>query len=109
MVGRGRPRNATRRNADRGNDGDQRDPRDIEIERLQQRVRDLELQQEARDEETESEPSVWDARYEEDENPFGTYRRNIQGQRREDPLRNMGIKIEIPDFHGNAQPDEFID
>ncbi|GJT61419.1 reverse transcriptase domain-containing protein [Tanacetum coccineum] len=61
MVGRGRPRNLPRRNADRGNDGDQRDPRDIEIERLQQRVRDLKLQQ------------------------------------------------EIPDFHGNAQPDEFID
>ena len=35
--------------------------------------------------------------------------RKMRIQRLKDPLRNMGIKIEIPDFHGNAQPDEFID
>nr|GFB39588.1 reverse transcriptase domain-containing protein [Tanacetum cinerariifolium] len=48
MVGRGRPPRNAHRTADRGNDVEQRDPRDIEIERLQQRIRDLEIQHEIR-------------------------------------------------------------
>ncbi|GJS82097.1 hypothetical protein Tco_0748638 [Tanacetum coccineum] len=57
MVGRGRQtRNSNHIDADRGNDGGQRDPRDVKIERLQQRIRDLEIQQESPNEETESEP-----------------------------------------------------
>ncbi|GJW19523.1 reverse transcriptase domain-containing protein [Tanacetum coccineum] len=83
MVGRGRhPRNA-RRFTDRGSDVDQRDPRDIEIERLQQRIRDLEIQHEHPDEDTLSNPSNWD----EEENPFG-------GQRIFD-LRDIPEKLKV--------------
>ncbi|GKA88712.1 hypothetical protein Tco_0810476 [Tanacetum coccineum] len=59
-----------------------RDPRDVEeIERLQQRIRELEFQQDERNEETESNSVVWDD----------------------------GVRVEIPEFTGIAQPDEFID
>ncbi|PWA39125.1 reverse transcriptase domain-containing protein [Artemisia annua] len=110
MVGRGRQtRNSTRRDADRGNDGSQRDPRDVKIERLQQRIRDLEIQQEMPNEETESEPRGWDVGDDEDQNPFGNFRQNFRGPNREDPLRNLGMKIEIPEFEGKAHPDDFID
>ena len=41
---------------------------------------------------------------------------NLFGQRRPrretqttDPIRNVGVKIEIPNFDGRAQVDEFID
>lgn len=112
MVGRGR-RNP-RRNADGGNDGEQPDPRDIEIERLQQRIMELELRQEERSsEEAGSELNFED----EEENPFGaprrnafeTYQRHGQRQNNEDPLRNLGMKIEIPEFDGKIHPDDFID
>nr|GEV97955.1 RNA-directed DNA polymerase [Tanacetum cinerariifolium] len=56
MVGRGRPPRNARRTADRGSDVEQRDPRDIEIERLQQRIRDLEIQHEIHNDETLSNP-----------------------------------------------------
>ncbi|KAL4577181.1 hypothetical protein LXL04_013285 [Taraxacum kok-saghyz] len=105
MAGRGRPRNQPRRNADGGNGGDQRDPRDIEIERLQQRVMELEIQQEVDDEETESDPSVWG---EEEENPFGKPQQNSHNMSRDDPLRSFGVMIDIPDFEGRAHPDDFI-
>ncbi|GJX89476.1 putative retrotransposon copia-like protein [Tanacetum coccineum] len=84
-------------------------PRDVEIERLQQRIRDLEIQQESPNEETESEPHGWDVGGDEDHNPFGNFRQNFQGPNREDPLCNMGMKIEIPEFKGKVHPDEFID
>ncbi|GJR05642.1 hypothetical protein Tco_0528626 [Tanacetum coccineum] len=110
MVRRGRQtRNSNRRDADRGNDVDQRDPRDVKIERLQQRIRDLEIQQESPNDETESEPHGWDVGGDEDHNPFGIFRQNFRGPNREDPLRNMGMKIEIPEFEGKAHPDDFID
>ena len=80
MVGRGRPPRNARRTADRGSDVEQRDPRDIEIERLQQRIRDLEIQHEIRDEETASKTSDW----EEEENPFGAHRQNLRGMNRDD-------------------------
>ncbi|XP_022023527.1 uncharacterized protein LOC110923773 [Helianthus annuus] len=101
-------RRSPRRDADRGNEDDRRDPRDIEeIARLQQRVRDLELQQEARFQGSDDESIVRD--YGEFEgNPFGR-----RGRRHDihasDLLRSMGIKIEIPEFDGRLQPDEFID
>lgn len=112
MVGRGR-RNP-RRHADGGNDGEQPDPCDIEIERLQQRILELELQQEERN----SEEAGLELHFEgEEENPFGiprrnafeTYQRHGQRQNHEDPLRSLGIRIEIPEFDGKAQPDDFID
>nr|GEZ88752.1 reverse transcriptase domain-containing protein [Tanacetum cinerariifolium] len=105
MVGRGKSPFNARRTADRGSDVEQRDPRDIEIERLQQRVRDLEIQREIHDDVTLSNPSDW---YDE-ENPFGARRQNLRGTNRDDPLRNFGMKIEIPEFVGKAHPDEFID
>ncbi|KAL4554309.1 hypothetical protein LXL04_039528 [Taraxacum kok-saghyz] len=106
MARRGRPRNQPRRNADGGNDGDQRDPRDIEIERLQQRVRELEIEQEVDDEETESDPNVWG---EEEENSFGKPQRNNHNMSHDDPLRSFGVRTDLPDFEGRAQPDDFID
>nr|GEV52815.1 reverse transcriptase domain-containing protein [Tanacetum cinerariifolium] len=58
MVRRGRPPRNARRCADRGSDVEQRDPRDIEIERLQQRIRDLEIQRVIHDDETLSNPKI---------------------------------------------------
>ncbi|KAL4570144.1 hypothetical protein LXL04_025795 [Taraxacum kok-saghyz] len=108
MAGRQQgPRQQPRRDADRGNEADIRDPRDVaEIARLQQRVRDLELQQEEPGEETESDVGFFGDG--DDRNPFG---RRHQPQRRyeTDPVRNLGMKIDIPDFEGKAQPDDFID
>nr|GEV59163.1 reverse transcriptase domain-containing protein [Tanacetum cinerariifolium] len=105
MVGLGRPPRNARRTADRGSDVEQRDPHDIEIECLQQRIRDLEIQREIHDDETLSNPSDW---YDE-ENPFGALRQNLRGTNRDDPLRNFGMKIEIPEFVGKAHPDETFD
>nr|GEY98309.1 reverse transcriptase domain-containing protein [Tanacetum cinerariifolium] len=74
-----------RRFAAGGNGHDGRDPRDVEIERLRQRVRELEIQHEIRQirkrirelelqreltKETESEPIIWDIGDEEEEYPF---------------------------------------
>nr|GEY27746.1 hypothetical protein [Tanacetum cinerariifolium] len=68
-----------------GNGHDRRDPRDVEIERLRQRVRDLEIQHEIRQirkrirelelqreltKETDSEPIIWDIGDEEEGYPF---------------------------------------
>ncbi|GJZ28759.1 reverse transcriptase domain-containing protein [Tanacetum coccineum] len=105
MVGRGRPPRNARRFADRGSDGNQRDPRDIEIKHLQQRITDLEVQHEIIDEETASNPSDRD----EEDKPFGVRRHNLHGMNRDDPLRNFRMKIEIPEFVGKAHPNDFID
>ncbi|KAD2806196.1 hypothetical protein E3N88_39573 [Mikania micrantha] len=108
MAGRVYQRRHPRRTADRGNEDTGRDPRDIaEIARLQQRIRDLEFEKEERDEETQTDSIVGD--YGEDEgNPFGQPRQ-FRPNGEYDPLRSMGIKIEIPYFDGRAQPDEFLD
>ncbi|GKD62676.1 reverse transcriptase domain-containing protein [Tanacetum coccineum] len=104
MVGHGKQTcNSNRIDVDRGNDSGQRDPRDVEIERLQQRIRDLEIQQESPNEETESEPHGWDVGGDEDHNPFGNFGQNFPGPNREDPLCNMGMKIEIPEFKGKLR------
>ncbi|GJX54965.1 transposase, MuDR, MULE transposase domain protein, partial [Tanacetum coccineum] len=88
-----------------------RDPRDIEeIERLQQRIRELELQEDERNEETESNSAVWDDGFDGEENPF--CRRpppQARSQNRGDILRSLGVRVEILEFTGTAQPDEFID
>nr|GFA76478.1 hypothetical protein [Tanacetum cinerariifolium] len=89
-----------------------RDPRDVEtIERLQQRIQELEFH-------------VWDDGPK-DVNPFsGTkprYRDRRYHRRRndravdrddryhDDPIRSMGLKIEIPEFTGKVHPNNFID
>ncbi|GKB71082.1 reverse transcriptase domain-containing protein [Tanacetum coccineum] len=95
-----------------------RDPRDVEtIERLQQQqIQELELQQLQPDsptEEAETEPNVWDDEPV-DVNPFGGRKhryvnRLYQPRRndhavdhddryRDDPIRSLGLKIEIPEF-----------
>ncbi|GJV82659.1 reverse transcriptase domain-containing protein [Tanacetum coccineum] len=69
------------------------------------RIRDLEIQHEHPDEDILSNPRNW----EEEENPFGWRRQNLHGMNQDDPLRNLGMKIEIPKFVGKAHPDDFID
>ncbi|GKC81728.1 reverse transcriptase domain-containing protein [Tanacetum coccineum] len=105
-----------------------RDPRDVEtIERLQQRIQELEfqqLQQDSPTEEAESESNVWDDGPE-DVNPFDGRKPRYRDRRyhprrndrvvdrddryRDDPIRSMGLKIEIPEFTGKVHPDDFID
>lgn len=98
------------RNADRGNEETPQNPRDVEeIARLQQLVRDLEAQHERQsDEETETDPDVWEDRG----NPFARdFRRppwDLREQR-SDPLWNLGIKIEVPEFDGRNDPYVFLD
>ncbi|GKC32679.1 hypothetical protein Tco_1039973 [Tanacetum coccineum] len=110
MVGRGRPRNTRQGDAPVAPVAN-RDPRDVEeIERLQQRIKELEIQQDDRDEETESESVVWDDGFDREENPFGRCPpHQARPQNRNNDLRSLGVRVEIPDFAGAAQPDEFID
>nr|GEU66451.1 hypothetical protein [Tanacetum cinerariifolium] len=105
-----------------------RDPHDVEtIERLQQRIQELELQQlrpDSPEEEAKAEPSVWDDEPV-DANPFGEknprYVNRLYQPRRhdrvvdrddrygDDPIRSLGLKIEILEFIGKVHPDDFID
>ncbi|GKF48086.1 hypothetical protein Tco_0141337, partial [Tanacetum coccineum] len=105
-----------------------RDPRDVEtIKRLQQRIQELELQQPWPDspaEEAETEPNVWDEESV-DVNPFGEGKHRYvnrlyqpcrndhavdrDDRYRDDPIRSLGLKIEIPKFTGKVHPDDFID
>ncbi|GKE37906.1 hypothetical protein Tco_1461311, partial [Tanacetum coccineum] len=79
-----------------------RDPRDVEtIEKQQQWIQELEFQQPRLDlpgEEAETEPtsgmrSQWTS--------ILLYR--------DDPIRSLGLKIEILEFTGKVHPDDFID
>nr|GEY76652.1 RNA-directed DNA polymerase [Tanacetum cinerariifolium] len=110
MPGRGRPRNTRQGDAPIAPIAN-RDPRDVdEIERLQQWIRELKIQQDDRNEETESNSVVWDNDFDGQENPFG--RRlppQARPQNRDNVLRSLGVRVEIPDFAGAVQPDEFID
>ncbi|GJX91807.1 hypothetical protein Tco_0345133 [Tanacetum coccineum] len=105
-----------------------RDPRDVEtIERLQQRIQELEFQQLQHDlpaEEAETESNVGDDGSE-NANPFGGRKPRYRDRRyhprhnnravdrndryRDDPIRSMGLKIEIPEFTSKVHPDDFID
>ncbi|GJU41486.1 hypothetical protein Tco_1194443 [Tanacetum coccineum] len=105
-----------------------RDPYDVvPIERLHQRIQELELQQLQQDsptEDAESESNVWDDGPEY-LNPFGRRKPRYHDRRyhprrndrvidrddryRGDPIRSMGLKIEIPEFTGKVHPDDFID
>lgn len=93
--------------AGRGNEDRHRDPRDVEeIARLRQRVRDLEVQQEERSEEgTNTDPRIWDdgdPAY----NPFATEGNPFERrEQRSNPLRHLGIKIDVPEFDGRSDPD----
>ncbi|GKA11143.1 reverse transcriptase domain-containing protein [Tanacetum coccineum] len=69
------------------------------IERLQQQIQELELQQLQPDlpaEEAETKPNIWDDEPV-DVNPFGRRK------------HSLGLKIEIPEFTGKVHPNDFID
>ncbi|GKE60830.1 hypothetical protein Tco_1511197 [Tanacetum coccineum] len=97
------------------------DPHDVEtIERLQQRI----LLPDSPAEEAKTKPNVWDEEPV-DVNPFGGRkhryvnrlyqpRLNDHAVDRDDrysdnPIRSLGLKIEIPEFTGKVYPDDFID
>ncbi|GJY38339.1 RNA-directed DNA polymerase [Tanacetum coccineum] len=76
-----------------------RDPHDVEtIERLQQRIQKLKLQQ----------PRP-DSPAEEAETELTSRTRNRDDRCRDDPIRSLGLKIEIPEFTGKNHLDDFID
>ncbi|XP_071688487.1 uncharacterized protein [Rutidosis leptorrhynchoides] len=91
-----------RKNAHRGNEDD---PRDAEIDRLNRRIAELEFNRDhdfvGSDSDRSSDLS--------DTNPFTNAPRGFQRGNRDDPLRNLGVKIEIPEFKGVLQPDDFLD
>nr|GEX23105.1 fatty acid amide hydrolase-like [Tanacetum cinerariifolium] len=94
------------------------------IERLQQRIQELEFQQDSPAEEAKTDPNVWD-NGSDDVNPFGGGKPRYRDRRyhlrrndhavdrddryRDDPIRSMGLKIEISEFTGKVHPDDFID
>nr|KAJ0188241.1 hypothetical protein LSAT_V11C900503100 [Lactuca sativa] len=91
-----------RRFAGRVNEEHQRNPLDIEeIARLQQRVRDLEMQHEECSEEDDGDYA---------NNPFAHGGNPFeQRERKTDPFQHLGIKIGVPEFDGKADPDVFLD
>ncbi|GKA31474.1 reverse transcriptase domain-containing protein [Tanacetum coccineum] len=97
------------------------------IERLQQRIQELEfqqLQQVSPTEEAKFESNIWDDGPE-DINPFGGRKSRYCDRRyhprrndcavdrddryRDDRIRSMGLKIKIPEFTGKVHPYDFID
>ncbi|GJZ57025.1 retrovirus-related pol polyprotein from transposon TNT 1-94 [Tanacetum coccineum] len=115
-----------RRFAAGGNGHDGRDPRDVEIEKLRQRVRELEINPFDRYE-RQYEDTPTDSAIEEYENEGGEFEKKIhqrhprqptplQRHRRPslappqaDPIRSLGIRTEIPEFEGRLCPDNFLD
>ncbi|KAJ0534568.1 putative nucleotidyltransferase, Ribonuclease H [Helianthus annuus] len=110
-------RQIPRRFAAGGSGPDQRDPRDIEIERLNDRIRDLELENQYLQQEedrTVTESVIWDDHDREADfhNVFARQHRQPASptQRQPfDPLRALGLRTEIPEFEGRLQPDDFLD
>ncbi|GJT01069.1 hypothetical protein Tco_0822238 [Tanacetum coccineum] len=85
-----------------------RDPHDVEtIERLQQRIQKLKLQQLQHDSPTkEAESEYRDRRY----HLCRTDRAVDRDDRyRDDHICSIGLKIEIPEFTCKVHPDDFID
>ncbi|GKD24666.1 reverse transcriptase domain-containing protein, partial [Tanacetum coccineum] len=117
-----------RRFVDGGNDYEERDPRDAEIERLRQRVRELETNSFDRYDEranTMATQSVVDEHADTDDGYDNLFARcqhrhhqphhrqhrphPRQQQQPVDPLRSLGLCTEIPEFEGRLQPDDFLD
>ncbi|GKC65747.1 reverse transcriptase domain-containing protein [Tanacetum coccineum] len=115
-----------RRFAAGGNGHDGRDPRDVEIERLRQRVRELEINPFDRYE-RQYEDTPTDSAVEEYENEGGEFEKKIhqrhprqptplQRHRRPSPappqtdlIRSLGIRTEILEFEGRLCLDDFLD
>ncbi|GJY22596.1 reverse transcriptase domain-containing protein, partial [Tanacetum coccineum] len=100
------------------------DPRDVEIERLRNRIRELEInpfnRYEQQFENTPSQSQLSGTSDDEFNNFFhnqhpppspGHRRRRAPPppQQPADPLRSLGLRTEIPEFEGNLQPDDFLD
>nr|GEY06678.1 hypothetical protein [Tanacetum cinerariifolium] len=82
-----------RRFAAGGNGHDGRDPRDVEIERLRQRVRELEIQ----------------SRHPRQPTPLQRHRWPSPAPPQTDLIRSLGVCTEIPDFEGRLCLDDFLD
>ncbi|GJW38288.1 reverse transcriptase domain-containing protein [Tanacetum coccineum] len=74
-----------RRFAAGGNGRDGRDPRDVEIEKLRQQVRELEI------------------------NPFDRYERQYEDTPTDSAIEEYENEGEIPEFEGRLCPDDFLD
>ncbi|XP_076918971.1 uncharacterized protein LOC143579600 [Bidens hawaiensis] len=112
MSAQGRDRRQHQRFAAGGNDHVQRDPQDTaDIERLQQRVRELELNQHHNTDDSATESVIWEEENDGFHNIFGRRRRHgtPPPPPPSDPICALGIRTEIPKFEGNMQPDDFID
>ncbi|GKC45903.1 hypothetical protein Tco_1063625 [Tanacetum coccineum] len=84
-----------RRFAARGNRHDERDPRDVEIERLRNTGRvNLEINP---------------FRVRETRAPLQRHRRPSPAPPKTDLIRSLGIRTEIPEFEGRLCPDDFLD
>ncbi|GJV86165.1 reverse transcriptase domain-containing protein [Tanacetum coccineum] len=115
-----------RRFAAGGNGHDGRDPQDVEIERLRQRVCELEInpfdRYERQYEDTPTDSAVEEYENEGGEFEFFFHQRHPrqptprQRHRRPSPappqtdlIRSLGIRTEIPEFEGRLCPDDFLD
>ncbi|GJY43326.1 reverse transcriptase domain-containing protein [Tanacetum coccineum] len=100
------------------------DPRDVELERLRNRIRELEInpfnRYEQQFENTPSQSQFSGTSDDEFNNffhnqhppPSPDHRRHRTPpppQQPADPLRSLGLRTEIPEFEGNLQPDDFLD
>ncbi|XP_071707033.1 uncharacterized protein [Rutidosis leptorrhynchoides] len=92
-------RGGNRRFAGRGGDIDPY----AEIERLQRRIAELEFNRDHDIEESDSD-QLSDTT---DTNPFAP--RGPRWEHKDDPLRGLGMKLEIPEFTGSMHPDDFLD
>ncbi|KAD6796394.1 hypothetical protein E3N88_07290 [Mikania micrantha] len=104
MSAYGRDSHQHCRFAAEGNKFEQHDPRDVaEIERLQQQVCELELNQVNKDDESVTESVVWEEEDTGFHNVFGYPHQRWTPP--SDPIRALGIRTNIPDFEGNMQQD----
>nr|GEX01899.1 hypothetical protein [Tanacetum cinerariifolium] len=124
MSARGRDhrRQQPRNTAARTSGHAARDPRDVEIEKLYERIRELEINPFNRYErQFENTPIRSDAD-ETEEDDFKNYFHDSPPQtppqhhrqppaphHPTDPLRSLGIRTKIPEFDGKLNPDDFLD
>ncbi|GJZ48845.1 RNA-directed DNA polymerase [Tanacetum coccineum] len=124
MSARGRDhrRQQPRNTAARTSGHATRDPRDVEIERLRERIRELEInpfnRYERQFEDTPIRSDVDETEEDDFENYFHDsppqtpprhHRQPPAPHHPTDPLRSLGIRTEIPEFDGKLHPDDFLD
>ncbi|KAJ0627391.1 putative nucleotidyltransferase, Ribonuclease H [Helianthus annuus] len=86
------------------------DPRDAELDRLQRRIRELELRYEPQNDDERTESDLY-SDYDDGQNPFGgrPLRPRSPPPQQPDHLKALGIRVEIPVFEGHLQPDDFLE